>query len=209
MATKKKKRTSSIKSKKKKKNVKLVFLSMITVVVVGSLFFFFVTLFDYVYPPTTGEGVSSKKREKQKVVLCFSDSNERFLVPEKRYVPKRKNINNQAEELVKALIEGSKTGLVRTFPEGSQLKSVRIEKDGTASISFGKRLVELHPGGSSSEMATIYSLTNTLMFNIPSVKRVEILIEGKKLRTIGGHHVDVRRPFVLNKELMAQGTVGG
>ena len=209
MATKKKKRTSSIKSKKKKKNIKLVFLSMITVVVVGSLFFFFVTLFDYVYPPTTGEGVSSKKREKQKVVLCFSDSNERFLVPEKRYVPKRKNINNQAEELVKALIEGSKTGLVRTFPEGSQLKSVRIEKDGTASISFGKRLVELHPGGSSSEMATIYSLTNTLMFNIPSVKRVEILIEGKKLRTIGGHHVDVRRPFVLNKELMAQGTVGG
>lgn len=208
MATKKKKRTSSIKSKKKKKNIKMVFLSMITLVVVGFLFFFFVTLFDYVYPPTTGEGVSSKKREKQKVMLCFSDSNERFLVPEKRYVPKRKTINNQAKELVNALMEGSKTGLVRTFPEGSQLQSVRIEKDGTAYVSFGKSFVELHPGGSSSEMATIYSLTNTLMFNIPSIKRVKILIKGKKFRTIAGH-VDVRRPFTLNKELMAQGSVGG
>jgi len=208
MATKKKKRTSSMKSKKRKKNTKLVFLSMITVVVVGFLFFFFVTLFDYVYPPTTGEGVSSKKREKQKVMLCFSDSNERFLVPEKRYVPKRKNTNNQIKELVEALMEGSKTGLVRTLPEGSQLQSVSIEKNGTAYVSFGKSFVELHPGGISAEMATIYSLTNTLMFNVPSIKRVKILIKGKKFRTIGGH-VDVRRPFVLNKELMAQGSVGG
>lgn len=208
MATKKKKRTSSIKSKKRKKNTKLVFLSIITVVVVGFLFFFFVTLFDYVYPPTTGEGVSARKREKHKVMLCFSDSNERFLVSEKRYIPKRKNINNQAEELVKALMEGSKTGLVRTFPEGTQLQSVTIEKDGTACVSFGKSLVELHPGGSSSEMSTIYSLTNTLMSNIPSIKSVKILIKGKMFRTIGGH-IDVRRPFVLNKELMAQGPVGG
>ena len=208
MATKKKKRTSAIKSKKRKKNIKLFFLSMITVVLVGSLFFFFVTLFDYVYPPTTGKGVSSKKKEKQKVMLYFSDSNERFLVPEKRYIPKGKNVNDQAEELVRALMEGSKTGLVKTFPEGVQLQSVRIEKNGTACVSFGKSLVELHPGGSSSEMATIYSLTNTIMYNIPSIKRVKILIEGKKLRTIKGH-VDVRRPFVLNRELIAQGSVGG
>ncbi len=208
MATKKKKRTSSIKSKKRKKNTKLVFLSMITVVIVGFLFFFFVTLFDYVYPPTTGKGVSSKKREKQKVMLCFSDSNERFLVPENRYIPKRKNINNQAEELVKALVEGSKTGLVRTFPEGTQLQNVKIEKNGTAYVSFEKNLVELHPGGSSSEMATIYSLTNTLISNISSINSVKILIKGKMFRTIGGNF-DVRRPFVFNKELMAQGSVGG
>jgi spore germination protein GerM len=130
------------------------------------------------------------------------------LSPEKRYISKKRKINDQAEELVRALMEGSKTGLVNTFPEGVQLQSVRIERGGTAYVSFDKNLVELHPGGSTSEMATIYSLTNTLVSNIPSVKSVRILIEGKKLRTIKGH-IDTRRSFILNRELITQGPVGG
>ncbi|MBE9547625.1 MAG: GerMN domain-containing protein [Proteobacteria bacterium] len=208
MATKRKKRTSTIKSKKRKKNLRLFLLSVIITIAVGCLFFFFVTLFDSVYPPTTGKGVSVKKKEKQKVVLYFSDSNERFLVPEKRYIPKKKSINDQAKELVMALVEGPKTGLVKTFPGGTQLKSVKMGKSGTAYVSFGKNLLELHPGGSASEMATIYSLTNTLMSNIPDIKRVKILIEGKKLRTIRGH-IDTSRSFILNRELIAQGSAGG
>ncbi len=197
MATKKKRRADAMKSKKRRKNIRLFILSIIIVMAVGFLFFFFLTLFDYVYPP-----ISAKKKEKQKVVLYFSDSNERFLVSEKRYIPKGKNINDQAEELVRALIEGSKTGSVKTFPKGVQLQSIRIEKGGTAYVSFGKNLVELHPGGSTSEIATIYSLTNTLMSNIPSIKRVKILIDGKKLITIKGH-IDTRYPFILNRELIA------
>lgn len=208
MATKRKTRISAIKSKKRKKNTKLFILSMIVMVVVGFLFFFFVTLFDSVYPPTGGKGVTAKSKEKQEVVLYFSDSNERFLVPEKRYIPKGKEINAQAEELVKALIEGPKTGLMKTFSEGTQLQSVRVGKDGTAYVSFGKNLVELHPGGSTSEIATIYSLTNTLTSNIVNVKRVKILTEGKELKTIKGH-IDTKRPFTLNMELMAQGAAGG
>ena len=208
MATKKKKRTSTIQSKKRKKNLRLFFLSIIITIAVGCLFFFFVTLFDSVYPPTTGEGVSVKKKEKQKVVLYFSDSNERFLVPEKRYIPKKKSINDQARELVSALVEGPKTGLVKTFPEDVRLQSVKIGKSGTAYISFSKSFVELHPGGSTSEIATIYSLTNTLMSNIPNIKRVRILIEGKKLRTIKGH-IDTTRSFTLNRELIAQSSAGG
>lgn len=208
MATKRKKRTSAIKSKKRKKNTKLFILSMIVMIAVGFLFFFFVTLFDSVYPPTGGKSVTAKSKEKQEVVLYFSDSNERFLVPEKRYIPKGKEINAQAEELVKALIEGPKTGLINTFPEGAQLQSVKVGKDGTAYVSFGKNLIELHPGGSTSEIATIYSLTNTLMSNIVNIKRVKILTEGKELKTIKGH-IDTKRSFTLNRELIAQGSAGG
>ena len=56
----------------------------------GFLIFFFVSLFDYVYPPTTGTDTSKAQKEKRKVTLYFSDDNERFLVPETRYIPKAK-----------------------------------------------------------------------------------------------------------------------
>jgi len=202
MATKKKKRAAAIKSKKKKKNIRVIFMSIIIMIIVGFLFFFFVTLFDSIYPPVAQKGGSHEKREKQEVALYFSDLNERFLVPEKRYIPKRKNSNDQAEEVVRALIAGSKTGLVNTFPEGTKLQDVRVEKDGTARVSFGKNLIELHPGGSTGELATIYSLTNTLISNIPNVKRVRILIEGEKLTTIKGH-IDTTGSFIFDRELIA------
>jgi len=202
MATKKKKRAAAIKSKKNKKTIRVIFLSIIIMVIVGFLFFFFVTLFDSIYPPIAKKGISHERRGKQEVALYFSDLNERFLVPEKRYIPKGKNLNDQAEEVVRALIAGSKTGLVNTFPEGTKLQDVRIEKDGTARVSFGKNLVELHPGGSTGELATIYSLTNTLISNIPNVKRVRILIDGKKLTTIKGH-IDTTGFFIFDRELIA------
>jgi len=203
MATKKQRKTREVKAKKKKKNTRVFFLSLILTITVGFLVFFFLSLFDYVYPPTTGKNMTVQKREKQKVQLYFSDSNERFLTPEVRYIPKKKSINGKAEELVKALLEGPKTGLVRTFPEGVKFQSVKVTKNGTAYVSFGKNLIGLHPGGSTSEITTIYSLTNTLSLNIPNIKRVKFLIDGKELKTIKGH-IDTRHPFVLNKELLAQ-----
>ncbi len=36
-------------------------------------------------------------------------------------------------------------------------------------------------------MATIYSLTNTLTANVPAIKAVKILVEGKELPSIKGH----------------------
>ena len=51
-------------------------------------------------------------------------------------------------------------------------------------------------------MATIYSLTNTLTTNIPVIKEVVLQVDGKELESIGGH-IDTRRPFVPNKDLLA------
>jgi hypothetical protein len=51
-------------------------------------------------------------------------------------------------------------------------------------------------------MATIYSLTNTLTTNLPDIKEVTLLVDGKELASIGGH-VDTRHPFTANKDLLA------
>ncbi len=201
MSVKRQRKSEGAKSKKKKKSTRHLVLFLLIGAVSGFLIFFFVTLFDFVYPPVA-EKETAARREKVEMTLYFSDANERFLVPEKRFVVKGKNTAGQAKELVKALLEGSKTGLIDTFPRKTELESVSIEKDQTATVNFGKSLIQLHPGGSASEAATVYSLTNTLMSNIPDIKRVKILIDGKERESLKGH-IDMRRPFVLNKGLFS------
>jgi hypothetical protein len=205
MVTKKKRRTDEIRVKKKKKRMKKSFLFLIVATVVACLILFFVIIFEYVFPPTKD---AVAKKEKQEVVLYFSDANERFLVPEKRYIPKEESDEAKAKDLVKALLEGSKTKLVSTFPEGVTLDNIRIDDKQTAYVSFDKNLIKQHPGGSASEMATIYSLTNTLTRNVNSIKRVKLLIDGKEVDSIRGH-VDTRQPFTMNKDMVAPGAKEG
>jgi hypothetical protein len=202
MATKKQKRTDEVKHKKTKKKRRVLLLSVIVVVSVVFLAIFFITLFDYIYPPATGKQTAAKKRDKQEVTLFFSDANERFLVPERRFIPKENEPEAQAREMVKALIAGSKTGLVNTFPEKAELQGVSREGDDALSVDFRESLAANHPGGSAAEMATVYSLTNTLTTNLPAIKRIRILIGGKERESLKGH-IGLRNPFMMNRELIA------
>jgi hypothetical protein len=202
MATKKQRRTDEVKHKKTKKGRRLLLLSVIVVISVVFLAIFFITLFDYIYPPAAGKHGAAKKRDKQEVTLFFSDANERFLVPEKRFIPREKELEAQASELIQALIAGSKTGLVDTFPGKAELQDVTKDGGDTLLINFKESLVEHHPGGSAAEMATVYSLTNTLTANLPAIKKIRILIGGKERESLKGH-IGLRNPFMMNRELIA------
>ena len=202
MATKKQRRTDEVKHKKTKKSRRVLLLSVIVVVSVVFLAIFFITLFDYIYPPAAGKHTAAKKRDKQEVTLFFSDANERFLVPEKRFIPKEKEPEAQASEMIQALIAGSKTGLVNTFPEKAELQGVKREGEDILSVNFRESLVANHPGGSAAEMATVYSLTNTLTTNLPAIKKVRIMIGGKEKESLKGH-IGLRNPFMMNRELIA------
>ncbi len=205
MVTKKKRRTDEIRGKKKKKKMKKSLLFLIVITTVACLILFFVILFEYVFPPTQK---NVAKREKQEVVLYFSDANERFLIPEKRYIPKEESSEAKAKEIVKALLDGSKMKLVNTFPEKVTVESVKIDDKQIAYVSFDENLIKYHPGGSASEMATIYSLANSLTRNIRDIKGVKVLIGGKEVESLKGH-IDTRQPFNMNKELLAPGSKEG
>ena len=207
MASKRQRRTAEVKTKKQKRKMKKSVFFVVVSSIVGFLVFMFLTLFDYVYPPVDGKGVQGKKKEKQSVVLYFSDGNERFLVAEKRFIPKEEKASAQGRELVRALLDGSKTGLVNTLPEKTEVQNVRVENE-TAFVDFGKSFIKNHPGGSAAEMATIFSLTNTLAENMTGVKKVKILIGGKEIPSIKGH-IDTRQPFVPNRELIVQASQEG
>jgi hypothetical protein len=202
MSTKKQKRNAEIKYKKTKKTKRTAVLSAIVGVSVIFLAVFFIALFDYVYPPAAGEHAAEKKKEKAEFTLFFSDAEERFLLPEERFLPKEKNLEKQAAAIINALLAGSKTGLVNTFPKEAALRTVKREGKDTLIVDFRESLVKNHPGGSSAEMATVYSLTNTLTANFPEIKKVRILIEGKQRESLRGH-IGLGEPFYANRDMIS------
>jgi len=202
MSTKRRTRVEDAKSKKTKKNKRTLILSVIVVVSVLFLAIFFITLFDSIYPPATGTQSAAKKKEKIEATLYFSDANERYLLPEKRFLIKETLPENQAVEMVHALIKGSTSGLTNTFPEKAELLDIKKEGKDTLVVNFRESLVKNHPGGSAAEMATVYSLTNTLTANLPDIKNVKILIEGKSRESLKGH-IGLDKPFHANRELIA------
>ena len=199
MTTKRQRRSENIKEKKTKKSTRILYLSLILGGIFVLLVLFFVTLFNLIFPPVDMDAL--KKKEKQIAKIYFSDPQERFLMPEKRYVIKENDAAAQTKEIVKALIEGSKAGLVNTFPAGVVLIDVKVGDDGIAFVNFSKNLIKKYQGGSTAEMATIYSLTNSITQNIPSIKKVKILVEGKELSSIKGH-ISTQKAFSPDLELL-------
>jgi hypothetical protein len=199
MTTKRQRRSENIKEKKTKKSTRILYLSLILGGIFVLLVLFFVTLFNLIFPPVDMDAL--KKKEKQVAQIYFSDPQERFLMPEKRYVIKENDAAAQAKEIVKALLEGSKAGLVNTFPVGVVLIDVKVGDAGIASVNFSKNLIKKYQGGSTAEMATIYSLTNSITQNVPTIKKVKILVEGKELSSIKGH-ISTQKAFSPDLELL-------
>ena len=199
MTTKRQRRSENIKEKKTKKSTRILYLSLILGGIFILLVLFFVTLFNLIFPPVDMDAL--KKKEKQIAKIYFSDPQERFLIPEKRYVFKENDTAAQAKEIVKALLEGSKAGLVNTFPAGVSLRDVKVVDAEIALVNFSKSLTKLHQGGSTAEMATIYSLTNSITQNVPAIKKVKILVEGKELSSIKGH-ISTKKAFSPDLELL-------
>lgn len=185
MTTKRQRRFEDIREKKAKKSTRMIYFAATLGGIVVLLIIFFVTLFSAIFPPVDTEAL--KKKEKQVMQIYFSDDQERFLRPEKRFVVKETDPALQAKAIAEALIDGSKTKLIDTFPRGVAVKDAKMEDAQTVSISFSKNLTKAHPGSGASEMATIYSLTNSITQNISTIKKVKILVEGRELSSIKGH----------------------
>jgi hypothetical protein len=126
--------------------------------------------------------------------IFFGDPDTDLLIAEKRTLTWDKDPEKRAYLLMTELLRGPTGAAVRTTPDSTVLRSVAITSDGLANADFSAQLASEHPGGSSSELLSVYSIVNTLVFNIEDIKRVQILIEGQAIDTIAGH-MDCRQPF--------------
>ena len=201
MATKKHRRSEDAKDKKKKKSTRIIYLSAIIGSIVIVLALFFIILFNAIFPDADSDPL--KIKERQVAILWFSDQQELLLVGEKRYIVKQSDAAAQAKEVIQALLEGSKEKNINTFPAGVTLRDVQIDEAGIAYVNFTASLTKLHPASSSTEMASINSLTNSLTQNVREIKKVKILVEGKELTSIKGH-ISTSKAFLPNPDLLVR-----
>jgi len=140
-------------------------------------------------------------REKKMVTLYFSDSEGEYLVGEKREILKKREAREEAEETITELIKGPKGKLIPTLPLRTKLLSLQLDERGLAKVNFNKALSKDHPGGSSAEIMTVYSIVNSLTLNFPRIRRVQILIEGEVGVSIAGH-LSLDQPVSPNLDLV-------
>jgi spore germination protein GerM len=133
--------------------------------------------------------------------IFFGDTDTDLLITEKRTLPWNDDPEKRARLLMAELLKGPTGDAVRTTPESTVLRSVSVTRDGIARVDLSASLTREHPGGSSSEMLTLYSIVNTLAFNIDDIHRVQILIEGRTIDTLAGH-MDCRQPVVPNIKII-------
>jgi len=155
--------------------------------------------------PDTGDmplpGGMSASTKKSPIHLYFAGRNSNFLMAEQRVVLHPDDPAGLADTIVKALIKGPQKGLLKTIPADTQLRALYITPDGTCYVDLSEAVRKNHPGGSKSELLTIYSMVNSLVLNVPEIERVQILIEGNEAPTLAGH-INLQLPVKANMLLI-------
>lgn len=130
--------------------------------------------------------------------LFYGTADGQALVPVRREVALAEGVALQGREIVTAQLQGAPSPYLSVIPQGTTLRAFYITERADAFVDLSIEASRNHPGGSSTELLTVYAVVNAVTANLPSIRRVQILVEGKEIDTLAGH-VDLRRP--LQQEL--------
>lgn len=122
----------------------------------------------------------------REVTLYFAEPQGRYLVRVTKEIAGCEDDRDCIHDLLASLIAGPHGEGVRVLPETTQVKGIDIEND-LIRIDFSRHLVDHHPGGSMSELLTIYSLINSLTESFPYLRQLQILVESEVRQTLKGH----------------------
>jgi len=145
----------------------------------------------------------------QEIILYFSKCGDKecFLIEEIREVELNKDLQLiLIEELIKGPVSKD---LSPTIPNSTKINSIEIEED-LAIVNFSKKIIlnQQIPHSSTTEPLAIFSIVNVLT-ELPQVKRVKILVEGKNEGEIEGiaiedfwGHIGIHEIFERNEDII-------
>jgi len=137
------------------------------------------------------------------VRLYFEGDERDGLLPEEREIAFSSDLALQIRTVVEELAKGPQTaGLLATLPEGTRVQEVFVQAHGVACVSLSGEAARGLPGGSRSELLTVYSVVNTVVTNFPAVSRVQLVVSDQLTSSLGGH-VDLSRPLPPDMTLVA------
>jgi hypothetical protein len=135
--------------------------------------------------------------------LYYGSSDGQALVPMRREVPLADGVVPQGREILAAQLQTAPEGLVSVIPEGTALRAFYITERGDAFVDITGDASSRHPGGSTTELLTVYAIVHAVTSNLPSIHRVQILVDGREADTLAGH-VDLRRPLAPDPALVRE-----
>ena len=186
-------------------------------VILAALLLFLVALF-IIYlnlggaaKPTPNQFISSSQTESESeepkelltVSLFFPSEHDSLLHREEREITPESSLAQQAKRIISELLNGSQQGFISPIPPETRLRELYITREGVAYVDFSREIMDKHLSGSSAEMTTIYSIVNSLSYNLKPIKKVFILIDGGEKKTLGGH-VDLTNPFQPLYDIVAK-----
>jgi spore germination protein GerM len=109
----------------------------------------------------------------------------------------------QGRQILIAQLQAAPQPYISVIPEGTALRAFYITERGDAFVDLSGAISTAHPGGSFTELLTVYAIVNAVTSNLPAVQRVQLLVDGKEVDTLAGH-VDIRRPLSRDASLIKE-----
>jgi spore germination protein GerM len=123
-------------------------------------------------------------------------------------VPFGEGTIEQAKRIVEAELAPAPPTFASPIPAGTTLRSLFVTDRGEAYVDLSREVAAAHPGGSMSEILTVYAIVDSLTANLPAISSVQILVDGHEVDTLAGH-VDLRRPLAKGPSWVEQPAPAG
>lgn len=149
------------------------------------------------------ESASDDQKEPENIILFFPSEHDSLLHREEREIFPVTSLAQKAKRIVSELLSGSQSGFISPIPPETRLRELYITKEGVAYVDFSREIMDKHLSGTSAEMSTIYSIVNSLSYNLKEIKKVYILVDGGEKKTLGGH-IDLTNPFQPLYDIVAK-----
>lgn len=149
--------------------------------------------------PASADTTAPGDARKITATLFFVSEDGMSLVGVQREVAFGESVLDQARQIVVSQLATAPTPLVSAIPPDTKLRALYLTERGDAFVDLSADVRTRHTGGALDELFTVYTIVNALTTNLPAVKRVQILIDGKEVDTLAGH-VDLRHPLQKNQK---------
>lgn len=155
----------------------------------------------------TGSGMVSDGEFVEATLFYISDDGMQLVGFERR-LKREPGIAAQARRIIEAQLAEPPPPLLSPIPRGTRVHGLYLTDRGDAFVDLSEEVTVGHTGGSLEELFTVYAIVNAVTTNLPSIRAVQILINGSEVDTLVGH-VDLQNPLERNMRLVADPDAGG
>ena len=132
----------------------------------------------------------------------YSGDDDGMNLKARRFTVKLGSAEEELKAALDALVKGTGDRGTNPIPKGTRLLGVKIS-GGAATVNLSREYISNSSGGSTGELLAIYSIVDTVTLNYPAIKKVQLLVNGKKEETIAGHII-ITYPLDADTTLIAK-----